>query len=247
MVNMIKLKEILIVTLFSFNGAMAAPQGFVSLKAADPTIVIEMRYSVSHNFVGKAVDGYKANICYVTTPAATALKKVQAELKTYQLSLKMYDCYRPQRAVDHFVEWASDLNDQKMKNEFYPRVQKENLFRDGYIATRSGHSRGSTVDLTIVPADATPQMEPVSQENLLSCINEKRFPDNSLNMGVGFDCFDPLSAVLQKEVSAQARANRMLLQALMSKHGFRSLAEEWWHFTLINEPYPNQYFDFLVE
>lgn len=127
-----------------------APEDFVALRSVDPTIIQEMRYFTPHNFVGERVDGYRQPICILTRPAAEALHKAQVTLLHEGYTLKVYDCYRPQRAVDHFVRWAEDLDDQAMKSEFYPRVDKTRLFEDGYIAEKSGHSRGSTTDLTIV-------------------------------------------------------------------------------------------------
>jgi len=150
---------------------------------------------------------------------------VQGELAAFGMSLKVFDAYRPQRAVDHFVRWAQDLNDRKMKLVFYPAVAKEDLFSDGYIAERSGHSRGSTIDLTIVDSETGQELE----------------------MGTPWDFFDPLSWPSSLDLPVQARANRNLLNAVMTKHGFRALPEEWWHFTLENEPFPDTYFDFPIQ
>ncbi|MPY63015.1 M15 family metallopeptidase, partial [Streptomyces spongiae] len=127
-----------------------APEDFVALGTVDPTILEDIRYFTRHNFVGERVDGYQQPLCILTRPAAEALHKAQTELLRQGYTLKVYDCYRPQRAVDHFVRWAKDLDDQRMKTEFYPQVDKTRLFTDGYIAEKSGHSRGSTMDLTLV-------------------------------------------------------------------------------------------------
>lgn len=204
----------------------APPDGFVEIREAVPGVQVELRYLAQDNFVGEPIDGYEADRCYLTAEAARALGRVQHELAHVGLALKVFDAYRPQRAVDHFVRWAEDPDDSKMKSEYYPGVDKEHLFRDGYIAARSGHSRGSTVDVTIVSTDAGESIE--------------------LDMGTGWDYFGPRSWPLSVEVTPQQRANRLLLQALMVKHGFRPLAEEWWHFTLENEPFPDTYFDFTV-
>ncbi len=163
-------------------------------------------------------------------------------------SLKVYDCYRPQRAVNDFVAWAKDLGDVRMKGEFYPRVEKSRLFEDGYIAAKSGHSRGSTMDLTIVRLPARPTRPYVPGEPLVPCWAPKaeRFPDNSVDMGTGFDCFDTLSHTLDPRVTGVQRANRLLLKSAMERAGFVNLAEEWWHYTLRGEPYPDTYFDFPV-
>ena len=186
---------------------------------------VDVRYLGTDNFVGARVDGYAAEKIYVTQEAAVALLTVQKELKTQGLALKVFDAYRPQQAVDHFVRWAEDLGDARMKVKYYPRVNKENLFRDGYIASRSGHSRGSTVDLTLVT-----------------------LADNAeLDMGTSWDFFDPLSWPSNDQVSQAQRANRDYLADVMIRAGFRPLIEEWWHFTLDEEPYLDRYFNFKVE
>ena len=221
-----KIHKAVITLLFTLTTLFAQeiPSGFVDLQKTVPSIVVELRYSGKNNFVGKPIDGYEAQVCYISTPAAVALKSVQEELLAFGLGLKIFDAYRPQRAVDHFVRWAKDLNDTKMKASYYPDVLKSELFDKGYIAARSGHSRGSTVDLTLID---------------LATANE-------LDMGTGFDFFSPLSWPTSMAVSSQQRVNRLLLRSVMLRHGFRPLAEEWWHFTLANEPYPTTYFDFLV-
>jgi zinc D-Ala-D-Ala dipeptidase len=223
--------------------------GFVDVKKIIPSAQFDIRYYGSHNFVGQKVDGYNAPKCILTKRAADALAKVQAELKGFSLSLKIYDCYRPQKAVDHFVRWAKNIDDTKTKKEFYPTVDKRYLFRDGYIASRSGHSRGSTVDLTIVPVPVPVQAEYVSGQPLQECYlpAESRFKDNSVDMGTGFDCFHELSHPENPAVGLQQRMNRMLLKALMDKHGFKNYDKEWWHFTLRGEPFPERYFSFPVE
>jgi D-alanyl-D-alanine dipeptidase len=225
------------------------PAGFVDIRDAAPSIILDIRYFGPHNFVGRQVDGYRAPKCILTKDAALALSRVQAELNRFDLTLKVYDCYRPQRAVDHFVRWAKDVSDIKTKKEFYPTVDKKNLFRDGYIAGRSGHSRGSTVDLTIVSLPAPAQEAYVPGQALAECFlpAEKRFKDNSIDMGTGFDCFHELSHPENRDVGLRQRVNRMLLKVLMDKHGFKNLPEEWWHFTLKKEPYPDRYFDFVIQ
>ncbi len=236
-----------------FSGQCSAqnrmPDGFVDVKKAIPSAQFDIRYYGPHNFVGQKVDGYNAPRCILTKKAADALAKVQEELKGFSLSIKIYDCYRPQRAVDHFVRWARNVEDVKTKKEFYPTVDKRNLFRDGYIASRSGHSRGSTVDLTIVPVPVPAQAEYVSGQPLQECYlpAESRFRDNSVDMGTGFDCFHELSHPENPKLGLQQRMNRMLLKVLMEKHGFRYYDKEWWHFTLRNEPFPERYFNFPIE
>lgn len=236
---------------FSFfsYGADKIPESFVDIKEVIPQIQLDIRYYGSHNFVGERVDGYFAPKCLLTKEAAEALSNVQKELEPFSLTLKIYDCYRPQRAVDHFVRWAKDIENTKTKKEFYPAVDKTNLFRDGYIDSKSSHSRGSTVDLTIVPLPAPKQQNYIPGQKLYECYlpAEKRFRDNSIDMGTGFDCFHELSNTANKSIGQQQRINRILLKSLMEKHGFKNYDLEWWHYTLKNEPYPNIYFDFIIE
>ncbi|MGW3421360.1 M15 family metallopeptidase [Streptomyces phaeochromogenes] len=225
-----------------------APADFVALRSVDPTIIQEIRYFTPHNFVGEPIDGYKQPLCILTKPAAEALHLAQQRLLGQGYSLKVYDCYRPQRSVDHFVRWAKDLEDQAMKAEFYPNVDKTRLFEDGYIAEKSGHSRGSTMDLTLVKLPAVPTRPYVPGEPLVSCFapQGERFPDNSVDMGTGYDCFDTLSHTLDPRIQGQQRANRLLLKDTLEGLGFVNLAEEWWHFTYKPELYPDTYFDFPV-
>lgn len=205
--------------------AHALPTGFVYVDEAVPKAVVDARYAGSNNFVGAPVDGYRVPRVVLTDAAASALRQVSAALEPFGLGIKVFDGYRPQRAVNHFVRWAADLKDQRTKAQYYPRVAKENLFRDGYIAEKSGHSRGSTVDLTLV--------------NLADGVE--------LGMGTPFDFFGLESWPDYKGIDVSARANRALLQQVMVRFGFRALREEWWHFTLNNEPWPDRYFDFPVE
>ena len=204
------------------------PAGFVYVDTIIPDVKVELRYGTTHNFVGDRIDGYVAPKCILTRQAAEALKKVQAELKPFGLGLKIYDAYRPQQASDHFLRWAANRSDARLKAEFYPEVDKKDLFKEGYIASRSGHSRGSTVDLTLVPLDA-------------------KGPDDVVDMGSSFDFFGPRSWPDNLSLEPGQRAHRMLLQVLMKKHGFRPYAHEWWHFTLKNEPFPDTYFNFPVQ
>ncbi|MFB7372853.1 M15 family metallopeptidase [Streptomyces sp. NPDC056222] len=225
-----------------------APKEFVALSSVDRTIIQEMRYTTVHNFVGEKVDGYRQPLCILTRPAAEALHRAQVKLLARGYSLKVYDCYRPQRAVDHFVRWAKDLQDEGMKKEFYPLVDKSRLFADGYIAEKSGHSRGSTVDLTIVKLPAAPTRPYVPGEKLVECYapQDRRFPDNSVDMGTGFDCFDTLSHTDDPRIQGAQRANRQLLKGTLAEQGFVNLPEEWWHFTFKPEPFPSTFFDFPV-
>lgn len=227
----------------------ARPDDFVSITDLDPTVVVELRYFGSHNFTGRPVPGYRAQKCLLTRPAAQALAAVQDDLRPYALSLKVYDCYRPQRAVDSFIAWAKDPSDTKMKGEFYVEVPKDRIFEKGYLLERSGHSRGSTVDLTIVPRPSPPQESYKEGDPLRDCTKPpgERFRDNSLDFGTGYDCFNPLSNLENPDIPLDAKVRRLALRALMEKRGFKPVQEEWWHFTLVGEPYPDTYFDFEVQ
>lgn len=206
--------------------AWALPEGFVYVDEAVPGAVVELRYRSTDNFVGRPIDGYLGNRAILSRPAAAALARMQADLQAFGLAIKVFDAYRPQRAVDHFVRWAEDVADTRMKAAYYPDVDKRNLFKEDYIAARSGHSRGSTVDLTLVGRAA---------------------PHPPLDMGTAFDFFGVASWPTHPGLTPQQRANRLLLHSLMIKHGFRPYPKEWWHFTLEAEPYPDTYFDFPVE
>lgn len=224
------------------------PGAFVSLRSVDPTILIEMRYRTSHNFIGRPIRGYEEPLCILTRQAAEALKAAQAEVRPRGLTLKVYDCYRPQRAVDEFVKWARDLTDVRMKAEFYPRVQKRRLFKEGYIAAQSGHSRGSTMDLTLVRRPPRTQQRYRKGDALVDCARPYgvRFRDNSIDMGTGYDCFDPLAHTFNGRIGGAQRRNRLLLKHLLERQGFKHLPEEWWHFTLRTEPFPDTFFDFPI-
>ncbi|TSB17664.1 M15 family metallopeptidase [Streptomyces benahoarensis] len=230
------------------GGEPHAPEEFVALRTVDPTIIQEMRYFTPHDFMGVRVTGYREPTCLVTRDTADGLHRAQQAFLRRGYSLKVYDCYRPQRAVNHFMDWAKDLDDQRMKGEFYPRIDKSTLFRDGYIAEKSGHSRDSTVDLTLVKLPALPTRPYVPGEPLSPCYGpkESRFPDNSLDMGTGFDCFDTLAHTLDPRVKGKQRANRLLLKQGMEQAGFTNYPSEWWHYTLTPETFPDTSFDFPV-
>lgn len=226
----------------------AAPPDFVSLSDVDPTILSDIRYDTAHNFTGEPVDGYQAPLCLLTRPAAEALSRAQQGFLAQGYTLKVYDCYRPQRAVDDFVAWADDPDAQQMKGEFYPWVDKSQLFADGYIAAQSGHSRGSTVDLTLVALPAGPEPVYVPGEPLSACTAPaaRRFPDNTIDMGTGYDCFDPSAHTLSPRVAGEQLNNRLLLKGVLESQGFQNYENEWWHYTFQPEPYPDTYFDFPV-
>ena len=227
------------------------PDGFVRLRDVAPSVAQEIRYATAYNFVGEPIDAYLAPECVLTEPAAQALAAVARGLARDGLGLKVYDCYRPQTAVSHFARWTG-VDDQSMKRAFYPDESKGRLFANGYIATRSGHSRGSTVDLTLVrlPArDAVRTAFPDPADGPLPrCTGPvgERLDERDLDMGTAYDCLSPLAATDSPAVPAAARRNRQRLRAAMSEGGFRNYAKEWWHFTLRDEPY-GTYFDFPVE
>ena len=206
------------------QGQGPVPPGFVDAAAVVDGLVVDMRYFGDNNFVGERIDGYERPRCILSGPAANALAAVQRELEAQGLGLKVFDCYRPQRAVAHFVRWAQRIDDLKHKREFYPDVDKRDLFKEGYISDRSGHSRGSTVDLTLV----------------------RRADGRELDMGSPFDFFSPKSWPSDRSVSGEAQKNRARLAGAMTRGGFRSYDKEWWHFTLVEEPFPDTYFDFPV-
>ena len=197
---------------------------FVLLSEAVPDAILEIRYYSTYNFVGDRIDGYEEPLALLTKEAATALKEASDELVSKGYRLKIYDAYRPQMAVTNFVEWAKDTKDTRMKEYFYPELGKDVLFPQGYIAEHSGHSRGSTVDLT-----------------LFDMATEKE-----VDMGGTFDYFGELSHPDYTGITDEQYANRMILRDAMLAHGFKPLEEEWWHFTLADEPYPDTYFTFPI-
>ncbi|MCO5231819.1 MAG: M15 family metallopeptidase [Chitinophagales bacterium] len=198
--------------------------GFVDLKQMIPNLELDLRYKGNHNFVGRPIRGYEANKLFISREAAEALVKVQQELSKGGLGIKAFDAYRPQRAVQNFMEWALDIQDTVAKQEFYPDVDKRDLFKLGYIAEKSGHTRGSTIDLTIIDL--------VTKEEI--------------DMGSAFDFFGIQSHHDYTQLSAEQIANRQKLRNIMEKYGFKTIEEEWWHYTLKNEPFPDTYFDFLI-
>ncbi|WP_299130502.1 M15 family metallopeptidase [uncultured Winogradskyella sp.] len=216
--------SLMLVTL-SFKQKQELPDGFVYAKSVIPDLDVDLHYYSVNNFVGDTIDGYQANRLILTKAAAEKLKLVQDELQQQNLCLKVYDGYRPQRAVNHFVRWARVLNDTVNKSIFYPEVKKRNLFKLGYIASKSGHSRGSTLDLAIIDGNTG---EP-------------------LDMGSPFDFFGEQSWVAYKGITERQKQNRQLLKSVMLKHNFRNYPKEWWHFTLRWEPFPKTYFDFEIK
>jgi len=203
------------------------PAGFVRLSVVAPAIIQDLRYCGSNNFLGETVDGYLKNEAILTTVAAKALVQVQAALGEFGLGLKIFDAYRPQRAVTHFLRWEHTPEDRKIAARFHPSLSKSELFAQGYIAKRSSHTRGSTVDLTLIS------------------LHNSAHPE--LDMGTEFDFFGKASAPNYLKLTPDQRANRLLLKLIMERYGFQGFGLEWWHFTLRHEPYPHQYFDFVVQ
>ncbi|MEM9667896.1 MAG: M15 family metallopeptidase [Pseudomonadota bacterium] len=220
------------------------PDGFVRLSDVAPTIAQDMRYARSDNFVGRRVEGYEAGECILARRAAEALREVQASLVTEGLSLIVFDCYRPQRAVDDFVVW-SEATEEKTKAAYYPNLQKSDLFPKGYIARKSGHSRGSTVDLGLmVVGDEAP--EKLAGDVPCTEATGDNAPSYYLDFGTAFDCFDTLSNTADPRIDGRARDNRALLVERMATKGFGNYPLEWWHFTYRPEAFPDRYFDFPV-
>lgn len=201
------------------------PDGFVYVKDIIPHLEVDLRYCGHHNFIGKPIQGYLEPQTILTKKAAEALAKVEKELNKNNMGLKIFDAYRPQTAVNHFVNWAKDPIDTLGKSEFYPTEDKHLLFKKGYIASKSGHSRGSTVDLTIIK------------------LNNKE----ELDMGSTFDFLGAISAHAYTSINSDQRKHRKLLKSVMEKHGFQAYAKEWWHYTLKDEPFKDKYFDFPVQ
>ncbi|WP_439573308.1 M15 family metallopeptidase [Phreatobacter sp.] len=220
----------------------ALPPGFVRLADISPTIRQDIRYAGARNFLGRPVAGYAAAACILTEPAARGLDRAQREIAARGLTLVVFDCYRPERAVRDMMAWLRDPAATAMAATFHPREPKAGLSLRGYIASRSGHSRGSAVDLGIARIGATagggtgPCTAPAG----------RRIDDGTLDFGTAYDCFDPLSAMGAAGIGREATANRAMLTALMRRHGFRGYAREWWHFQLANEPFPARAFDFPV-
>lgn len=199
--------------------------GFVSLAEAVPDVILEIRYYSTYNFVGDRIDGYEEPCALLTRQAAEALQNAAADAAKQGYRLKIYDAYRPQKAVDHFVRWAEDADDTRMKAYFYPELDKSVLFDQGYIAAKSGHSRGSTLDLTLFDMSTGKEAD----------------------MGGTFDYFGELSHPdYVGELTGEQIENRKTLRDIMVNNGFKPLDTEWWHFTLADEPYPNTYFTFPV-
>ncbi len=201
-----------------------APEGFVYLKEALPDAKFDVRYATAHNFTGQVVEGYESDRIFCTIEAAEALKKVNALVSEQGYGLLIYDAYRPKRAVDFFIQWGNTPEDYSTKAEFYPDFEKADLFKLGYLAKRSAHSRGSTIDLTLFSRDTG---EP-------------------LDMGSPYDFLGPISNHDTKLITEEQTRNRNILREAMKAAGFKELRTEWWHYQLVNEPYPETFFDYPI-
>jgi D-alanyl-D-alanine dipeptidase len=197
------------------------------LGSVDDSIAIDIRYAGENNFMGSRIEGYLAPRCLLSEQAVSALLDVQRELRSRGLGLLVFDCYRPQRAVDHFVQWAGESSDERTKADYYPKLDKSRLIELGYIAARSGHSRGSTIDLTLIER-----------------IDDSKW--TPMDMGTEFDFFDSSSNTESNDVTQIQRQNRFRLRDAMERGGFQNFPKEWWHYTLRDEPYPNQYWNLPI-
>jgi D-alanyl-D-alanine dipeptidase len=225
---------------------MLAP-GFVYLRDVDSSIVQDIRYATHDNFTGHPLPGYGASECVLRREAAEALKLVQADLARQNLSLKVYDCYRPMRASRAMVAWAHDGNDDAATRRFYPALHKRSLFSLGFIAARSRHSTGTAVDLTLVrqPTLSAARFDPTRHYGPCTGPASARAPDNGIDMGTSFDCFDTRSYGANTAIAPEQRQWRLLLQSAMRRHGFANYFREWWHYSFYGAPEPRSY-DFSI-
>ena len=229
----------------TFLSLLAGDRGhFVKITDAVPDAILEIRYLSTYNFVGSRIDGYEEPTALLTRQAADSLRAVSDDVKQLGYRLKIYDAYRPQKAVDHFVRWAANLSDTIMKPYFYPELDKSVLFEQEYIYERSGHTRGSTVDLTLF--DMTTGKE-VDMGGTFDWFGPESHPDFCGNPETGIYTGDNSKSPAGRSITAEQFTNRMTLRRAMLRHGFKALDSEWWHFTLRNEPYPDTYFEFPVK
>jgi D-alanyl-D-alanine dipeptidase len=209
------------------------PPSFVYLRDVDATIIQDIRYATENNFTGRRVTGYDAPECLLQKSTAAALAKVQNDLKPQGMSLKVYDCYRPERAVGAFVAWTKGPSDVRARKRFHPRLSKSQLLAQGYIAARSNHSRGIVVDATLVrlPPPDVAAFDPTKQYEECAAQKEKRAPDTSIDFGTGFDCFDNRSHTAASGLTSDQATARSKLVSAMARYGFSNYRREWWHFT----------------
>ena len=244
---------LLIVALFATYSCKTSPVSptedssqFVTISDVIPDAILEIRYFATYNFVGKRIDGYEEPTALLTRPAAEALKAVSDELLEKGYRLKIYDAYRPQKGVDHFVRWAADIADTLMRSYFYPDLDKSVLFDQLYIMEKSGHTRGSTVDLTLF--DMHTEKE-VDMGGTFDWFGPESHPDFCGNPETGEYTGDNSKSPAEpkRSITAEQFAHRMILRRAMLAHGFKPFDTEWWHFTLKDEPFPDTYFTFPVK
>lgn len=219
------MKKLLLFLLMISCNTSNVPAGFSKIESIKPPIFLEIRYSGKDNFLGRTVKGYENPRNVLTNETIKALSIIQKTLLKKGFGLKLYDGYRPQKSVNDFIEWSKKISDTLTKQKYYPNEKKDSLLFKGYIAQKSGHSRGSTVDVTLIYIDS---------------LNYGK----ELDMGSGWDFFGKESWTNYDSITELQKNNRNYLQTIMNQNGFRSYSKEWWHFTLSNEPYPNTYFDF---
>ena len=217
---------------------------FVTLTDVVPDVILEIRYFSTYNFAGQRIDGYEQPIALLTKAAADSLKAVSDDVKAQGYRLKIYDAYRPQKAVDHFVRWASDLSATEMKPYFYPDLDKSVLFKQEYIAEKSGHTRGSTVDLTLFDMNTENELD---MGGTFDWFGPESHPDFCGNPDTGEYTGDNQLSPKGRSITAEQFAHRMILRKAMLAHGFKPFPTEWWHFTLKDEPFPDTYFTFPVK
>lgn len=224
------------------------PDDIVDIRKYLPNVAHDIRYLSKNNFVGDEIRGYILPKCLLQDHVAKDLASVQKDLKDINLELIIYDCYRPQVAVNHFIEWAKDINDKKMKHIFYPSVPKTELFSRGYIASKSGHSKGNTIDLGLIVKGS--DIHAIKKLPLSTC--KSPLPENAIHaglieMGSQYDCFDELSHTGNISISDEAKYNRSTLVKIMKKNNFKNYSKEWWHFSHRQNNYPTTYHNFFVE
>lgn len=222
------------------------PAGFVRLRELAPAIAQDMRYATPFNFIGAPVPGYGRGECVLTRMAAEAVIRVERRLARQGYGLKLFDCYRPARAVAAFNDWVRRPGAADLGRIFHPGIARGDLVARGYIAGNSSHSRGSTVDVGLVRAGEA-ALPMLTDTGPCDGVFSTRPRESSLDLGTSFDCFSEKSALRNPGVTAEARRNRETLAAAMSAEGFRGYSKEWWHFTLAKEPFPKTSFDFAIE
>lgn len=227
--------------------ASKLPRGFVYLREIEPTIIENLRYYSSENFIGRKLDGYEKNCVILSEGAAKALSNVQQDLLKDGYSLVVYDAYRPQKTVDLFIRWSKDFKDQSQKEKYYPNIDKKDLFKLGYIAEKSGHSRGSTIDLTIIKLNNSLKNVTLEKRKIKDGSIVTYLDDGTVDMGSSFDLFDIASHHDSKVIDPKYLKFRNYLRSVMEKNGFNGYQEEWWHYTLKEEPFTDTYFNFSVE